>query len=196
MRTRFVTIVFATLMSVNIASAQDWPTRSPTLVVPYAAGAGVDLMGRILGARVAEILGRPIIIENIGGAGGVAGVSRVAKATPDGYQFVIGDTGALAVSQTMYRTPPFNSVADLAPVALIAESPQILLARKDFPADSLQEFMSYAKANQARMQYGTAGVGSPGHLTCLLLNAAAGINITHIPYAERVPHCRISLPAE
>jgi tripartite-type tricarboxylate transporter receptor subunit TctC len=187
MRTGFAAIAFATLMSVNIASAQDWPTRSPTLVVPYAAGAGVDLMGRILGARLAEILGRPIVIENVGGAGGVAGVARVAKAAPDGYQFVIGDTGALAVSQTMYKTPPFNSVTDLAAVALIAESPQILLARKDLPADNLPEFTTYAKANQARMQYGTAGVGSPGHLTCLLLNAAAGLDITHIPYRGAGP---------
>jgi tripartite-type tricarboxylate transporter receptor subunit TctC len=140
------------------------------------------VLGRILSPRLSELLGQQVIIENIGGAGGMNGVNRVAKAAPDGYQFVIGGIGTFAANQTLYKSPLYNAATDFAPVALIAEQAEVLTVRKDLPANNLREFIAYAKANQARMQYGTAGAGSSSHLACLMLNAAIGISTTHVPY--------------
>jgi tripartite-type tricarboxylate transporter receptor subunit TctC len=164
------------------APAQDWPTRPITMVVSFAAGSGSDILGRVLGPRLAELLGRPVIIDNVGGAGGMTGALRVARAQPDGYQFGLGAAGTHAVNQTLYKNVAYNAVTDFAPVALIAEQPVVIIARKDLPPNNLQELSAYAKANQSRMQYGSPGVGSTPHLACVLLNAAMGVNVTHIPY--------------
>ena len=145
------------------AVAQSWPSRPLTMVVPFAAGGGTDVLGRIVGRRLSEVLGQQVIIENVGGAGGMVGSARVAKAAPDGYQFVLGSR-ADAINQTLYKNPLYNFTADLAPVVLIADQPTLLVARKDLPAGNLQEFIAYAKANQARMQMASAGAGSTGHL--------------------------------
>ena len=164
------------------AAAQDWPNRPMTMVVPYAAGGTSDGLARILNHHLSEILGQQVIIENIGGAGGMIGAHRIAKAAPDGYQFVLGGVGTHAQNQTLFKRPLYNAATDFAPVALIAEQPLVLIARKDLPASNLQEFIAYAKMNQARMQYGSAGAGSPTHLACALLNAAMGVNVTHVAY--------------
>jgi tripartite-type tricarboxylate transporter receptor subunit TctC len=164
------------------AQAQEWPTRPVTMVVTFAAGSSDDILARILTARLSEILGQQFIVENVGGAGGMTGVSRVAKAPPDGYQVVLGGTGTFAANQTLYKTPLYNAVKDFAPVALVSEQPILLVARKDLPAANLQEFIAYAKANQAHLQFGSGGVGSGTHLGCVLLNSAIGINTTHVPY--------------
>jgi tripartite-type tricarboxylate transporter receptor subunit TctC len=157
-----------------------------TMVIPFAAAGGVDIVGRIIGARLAEILGRPVIIENIGGAGGMIGSSRVAKAAPDGYQFVLGSVGTHAQNQTLYKTPLYNTATDFAPVALIAEQPILLAARNTLPVDNFKEFIAYAKANQGKMQYGSPGSGSSSHLACALLTSAIDAKITHIPYRGNV----------
>jgi tripartite-type tricarboxylate transporter receptor subunit TctC len=167
--------------------ATAWPTRPITMVIPFAAGGAVDVMGRILGARLSEILGQQVIIENIGGAGGMTGSYRVVKAAPDGYEMVLGSVGTHAQSQSIYSKPLYNAATDFAPVALIAELPLIVVARKDLPANNLQEFIAYARANQAKMQFGSAGVGSADHLTCVLLNATIGVNVTHVPYRGGQP---------
>ena len=151
------------------------------MVVPFAAAGGTDLLGRIVGKRLSEVLGQQVIIENIAGAGGMVGSARVVKAPPDGYQFVVGTT-ADAINQTLYKTPLYNFATDLVPVGLIANQPTILLTRKDFPAADFKEFAAYAKANQSTLQYASAGTGSTGHLFCNLMNVALGINITHVPY--------------
>jgi tripartite-type tricarboxylate transporter receptor subunit TctC len=164
------------------ATAQNWPIRPVTMVYPFGAGSAGDVLGRIFASRLSELLGQPVTFENVGGAGGMTGASRVAKAAPDGYQFLLGSTSTLAVNQTFYKNPLYNAVTDFAPVALIAESPIVLVARKNLPANNLQEFIAYAKANQAKMQYGSAGVGSSVHLACAGLNAAIGVSITHVPY--------------
>ena len=163
------------------ASAQTWPTRPVTMVVPFAAGGGTDVLGRIIGRRLSETLGQQVIIENVGGAGGMVGSARVAKSPPDGYQFVLGSR-ADAINQTLYKNPLYNFRTDLVPVVLIADQPMVMVARKDLPADGLQEFIAYAKKNQDKMQYGSAGAGSTGHLDCLLFNTAIGAKITHVPY--------------
>jgi tripartite-type tricarboxylate transporter receptor subunit TctC len=164
------------------ATAQNWPTRRVTMVYPFAAGTGGDILGRAFASRLSELLGQPVIFENVGGAGGMTGASRVAKAAPDGYQFLLGSASTLAVNQTFYINPLYNPATDFAPVALIAETPYILVARKDLPANNLGEFIAYAKANQAKMQYGSAGAGSSVHLACALLNTTIGVDIPHIPY--------------
>jgi tripartite-type tricarboxylate transporter receptor subunit TctC len=185
---RQLIVALAALTAASLPSAaQEWPTRPVTMVVPFAAGGAVDTLGRILAARLSELLGRQVIVENIGGSGGMIGVSRVAKAAPDGYHFVLGHVGTHAVNQTLYKNPLYNAATDFAPVALIAEQPNILTARKDFPADNLREFIAYAKANEAKLQYGSAGVGSANHLACVLFNGAAGLNVTHIPYRGGAP---------
>jgi tripartite-type tricarboxylate transporter receptor subunit TctC len=172
---------------INGAIAQEWPARPVTMVVPFAAGGALDVLGRILGPGLSEALGRPVIIENIGGAGGMMGASRVAKAAPDGYQFVLGGASTHAVNQTLFKNPLYNAAVDFAPVALIVEQPIVLVVRKDLPVSNLQEFIAYAKANQAKMQYGSGGAGSTPHLACALLNTTIGVNITHVPYRGTGP---------
>ncbi len=169
------------------AAAQSWPERPLTMVVPFAAGGAVDVMGRILAARLSEVLGQRVVIENVGGAGGMSGSYRVAKATPDGYEFVLGSVGTHAQSQSLYKKPLYNAATDFAPVALIAELPLVVVARKDLPASNLPEFIAYAKANQAKLQFGSAGIGSADHLTCVLLDSAIGVNVTHVPYRGGQP---------
>ena len=164
------------------ARAQAYPSRPVTMVIPFAAGGAFDVVGRIVGAAMSEILGQQIIVENTTGAAGIIGVTRVANAAPDGYTFLLGSIGTHAYNQTIYRKPRYNAVADFTPVALFAEQPMVLNARADFPADSLPAFISYVKANSGKLQFGSAGVGTTTHLACALLNAEIGVNVTHVPY--------------
>ncbi len=180
-------LILAGVVAAAPASALDWPTRPVTMVVAFAAGGGADVMGRILAPRLSELLGQQVIIENIGGAGGMTGTARVARAAPDGYQLALGSVGTHAYNQSLYKNSLYNAATDFAPVILIAETPQVLVTRKDLPANNLREFIAYAKANQAKMQYGSAGTGSPTHLACSLLNAVVGIDVTHIPYRGAAP---------
>jgi len=179
---RIIAAVAALLVATAPAMAQDWPTRPVTMVVPFAAGGAFDVIARVFSPHLSHSLGQQVIVENVGAAAGIVGTNRVAKATPDGYQFLFGSVGTHAYNQTLYKKLPYNAATDFAPVALIVEQPMVLLVRKDFPADTLQEFIAYAKANAAKLQYGSAGVGSTTHLSCALLNSAAGLDITHVPY--------------
>lgn len=169
------------------AVAQDYPNRPITMVVAYAAGGPVDTVARIVGARLSEVLGQQVIIENIGGAGGMTGASRVAKATPDGYYLLFGGSSNMAQNQTLYRKPLYNSATDFEPVSLLTDSPRVLIARKDFPAKTLPEFVAYAKTNQSKLQYYSAGAGSGSHVCALLLDEAMGTHITHVPYRGAGP---------
>jgi tripartite-type tricarboxylate transporter receptor subunit TctC len=184
---RLTAAIGALLISTGLAMAQDWPTRPVTMVVPFAAGGPADAVGRILASHLSDVLGQEVIVENVGGGGGMLGGARVARATPDGYQFVLGNMGTHAANQTLYKTPLYNAASDFAPVTLVAETPLLLLTRKDFPADTLPQFVAYARANQAKMQFGSGGAGSASHLACLLINLAIGINVTHVPYRGAAP---------
>jgi tripartite-type tricarboxylate transporter receptor subunit TctC len=177
-------IVFglAMLYATVPAAGESWPTRPVTVVIPLAAGSGLDVVGRLLATGLSERLEQQVVIENVGGAGGMTGAARVARAAPDGYQILLGTVGTHAQNQTLYKHPLYNAATDFAPVLLVAEQPTVLIARKDLPADDLAGFIAYAKANHARMQYGSAGTGSAAHLACALLNSAADINVTHVPY--------------
>jgi tripartite-type tricarboxylate transporter receptor subunit TctC len=177
----------ASALLVTPAQAESWPNRSLTMVVPYAAGGTADPIGRVLAAGLSQALGQQVIVENVGGAGGMAGTNRVAKAAPDGYQFVFGTAGAFAHSQTLHKHPPYSTLNDFAPVALVAEQPIVLAVRRDLPVSNLQEFIAYTKANQSKMQYGSPGVGSGNHFGCLLLIIAMGVHVTHVPYRGGAP---------
>jgi tripartite-type tricarboxylate transporter receptor subunit TctC len=163
------------------AQAQNWPNRPVTLVVGFAPGGGTDVLARILVRKLGEVLGQQVVVENVGGAGGMVGSARVAKSPPDGYSVVMC-TRADAINQTLYKKPLYNFLTDLAPVALIADQPGVLITRNEFPANTLPEFIDHVKKNQATMQFASAGAGSTGHLDAMLLNAALGVKITHVPY--------------
>ena len=184
---RMVTAALAAIFLTGAATAQDYPNRPITMVIPFAAGGPTDVLGRVVAARMSEILGQQVVVENIGGAGGMTGSKRVATAAPDGYQMVLGTVGTHAQGQTLYKKPLYNSAAEFTPVALLAEVPIILTVRKDLPAKDFKEFVAYAKANESKMQYGSAGAGSATHLGCVLLNYLIGANITHVPYRGTGP---------
>jgi tripartite-type tricarboxylate transporter receptor subunit TctC len=173
--------------STQTAPAQSWPDRPVTMIVPFAPGSASDTVGRLLTARLTEILGQSVIVENIGGAGGTIGVGRAAKATPDGYQFVLGGIDTFAMSKALYKKLPYDPVADFIPVALVAEQPIVLLARKELPTKDFKEFIAYMKANPGKLQYGSAGIGSGSHLGCAQLLAAAGVEALHVPYRGSAP---------
>jgi tripartite-type tricarboxylate transporter receptor subunit TctC len=175
------------LVATSMALAQDYPAKPMTMIIPFAAGGPTDVLGRVMAQRMSEILAQQVIVENVGGAGGTTGAKRVADAAPDGYTFVLGTVGTQAQSQTMYKRPLYHAATDFAPVALIAEVPIVLITRNDLPVNNLQEFIAYGKANQGKMQYGSAGAGSATHLGCVLLNYLIGVDITHVPYRGTGP---------
>jgi len=202
---RIMVFVAAFLAAISTAVAQNWPTRTMTLVVPFAAGGSSDAIGRVVADGLSRQLNQTVIVENVTGVGGMAGVSRVAKAPPDGYQFVIGNVGNFAQSQWLYKTPHYDAVKDFTPVGLITDESLVLVTRNDFPVSNFQEFMTYAKANQSKLQFGSSGVGGSNHLACLMLNSRIGIEVTHVPYrnvvqsmqdviAGRVDYACLSLP--
>jgi len=169
------------------APAQDYPNRPITLIVPFAAGGGLDVSVRIQAQRMSELLGQTIVTENIGAAAGTVGSLRVAKAAPDGYTFLIGNSGTHAYSQWLYKKQPYNAATDFDPVGMMTESPRALIARKNLPANNLKEFITYLKTNEKTAQFGSAGVGAGTHIPCVLLNMAIGVEITHIPYRGEAP---------
>ena len=168
------------------ASAQAPDTRPVTLVVPIAAGGGVDTIGRIFAAQLAERLKQPWVVENRPGAGGVLGLDSVAKAVPDGHTMVVIETSAV-LQKWLHKNVPFDVVADFAPVAQMATTPLLLFANASLPVSNVTELIAYAKANPGKLSVGTPGIGSPHHLAVAMLNAAAGIDITHVPYKGTAP---------
>jgi tripartite-type tricarboxylate transporter receptor subunit TctC len=182
-----VGIALASLALTGTAAAQEWPTRPVTMIVPFAAGGPQDTISRVIGQRLGEILKQQIVIENVGGAGGTTGSLRVKNAAPDGYMFQIASVGTHAQSQTLYKRPPYNSAEDFTAVAFLGETPIALTVRKDLPVSNLKEFIDYAKKNQDKMSFGSAGAGSATHLGCVVLNTVMGTNITHVPYRGTGP---------
>ena len=164
------------------AFAQNFPDHRMTMIIPFAAGGPTDLVGRLIAQKMGDVLGQTIVVENVGGAGGMIGSNRVAHSAPDGYTFGIGTVGTHAQSQTLHRHPIYNAATDFTPVALIAEVPIVLVARKNLPVNNLKEFIAYTKKNQDTMKYGSGGVGAASHLGCVVLNTAMGTHVTHVPY--------------
>lgn len=182
-----LSVVALGLMFASAAAAQNFPNRAVTMVIPFAAGGPTDVLGRIVGARMGEVLGQQVVIENVGGGGGQTGSRRVADSKPDGYTMVLGTVGTHAQGQTLYKRPLYSAVTDFTPVALLAQVPIILTVRKDLPVKNFREFVDYVQKNQAKMQFGSAGAGSATHLGCVLLNYVLKTNINHIPYKGTGP---------
>src|SRR5215831_2264570 len=164
------------------AAAQTWPNRPLTMVVPYAPGGSTDLVARLVAPGLGAALGQPVLVENMAGVGGIAGVSRVAKAAPDGYQFVVGNVGTHVQNQYLFAYPPYDAAAEFVPAALLVDQVMLVAVRADLPIDSLNNFIALLHANAAKMQYASAGFGSPTHLACALLNSTLGVDVRHVPY--------------
>jgi tripartite-type tricarboxylate transporter receptor subunit TctC len=164
------------------AAAQTWPQRPVTMVVTFAAGTTPDVVARLVAPHLERALGQPVVIENRAGAGGNIGADSVAKAQADGHTLLVGTNGPAAINKLLYTDITYDSDRDLRPVTLFVRAPQMLVVRPDVPAQTMQEFVAYAKANPGAMDYATTGAGSASHLTMELLKADAGLQIEHVPY--------------
>jgi tripartite-type tricarboxylate transporter receptor subunit TctC len=170
------------------ALAQEFPTRQVTLIAPWPAGGAVDALCRTIGPRVADRLGKPVVVENRPGAGSVIGTAAGARATPDGYTLVMGGSGSLAIGPMLYKSVPYDPTKDFAPVALIGQIPFVLVVNPTMlPVNNVAELVKYAKDNPGKLSYGSGGPGSPHHLYAELLKSMTGIEMTHIPYKGSAP---------
>jgi tripartite-type tricarboxylate transporter receptor subunit TctC len=178
--------VVAALLSIGTASAQDYPKRPITMIVPFAAGGTSDVIARTVAEQMGSALGQTIVIENVAGAGGSTALTRAARAEPDGYTIAIGNAGTNAAAYTIYPLLPFKPDA-FAPIAMVAKTFGIVALRKDFPAKDLKEFIAYAKANPGKINLGHAGVGSSNFLICKSFAQAAGIEVQLVGYRGAAP---------
>jgi len=172
---RFVTAVIAIGLSVTCAAAQSYPTRPVTIVVPFAAGGPTDIIARIVGEYFSKSLGQQFVIENISGAGGTTGITRGAQATPDGYTIMMGHMGTHGAAPALYPNLKYDPNKDFEPIGLAAGTPILIVARKDFPAADLKEFIAKAKDTSTRISQAHAGVGSVSFTTCTLLSSQLGV---------------------
>jgi tripartite-type tricarboxylate transporter receptor subunit TctC len=169
------------------AQAQDYPAKTVTVIVPFAAGGPADVTGRIVADIFSRHLGQQFVVENVGGAGGTVGSLRAARAAADGYTLISGHMGTHAGAPFFYPNLGYDPQKDFEPVGLIAEQPELLTVRKEIPANNLKEFVAYAKANESKLNMGHAGVGSVSYIGCLLLNSAIGIKPTLVPFTGTAP---------
>jgi len=172
----------AVLSISTAANAQTLKSGTLSLVVPFASGGPSDVAGRILAQGMAETLGQTVVVENPVGGGGTVGSLRVSRSTPDGSQFVLGNNGTHSWSQSLYKVPPYDTLKDFTPLGLAVESPRVIIVPNSLPANTLPEFIAYVKANHDKIQFASAGAGSASHVSCILLNAMLGVNVTHVPY--------------
>ena len=169
------------------ARAQDYPTRTVTVIVPFAAGGPADITGRIVADIFTRHLGQKFVVENAVGAGGTTGTLRAARAAADGYTILSGHLGTNALAPAFYPNLGYDPQKDFEPIGLTVEYPELLVVRKDFPANSLKEFVAYAKSNPDKLNVGHAGLGSVSYIGCLLLHAAIGVKPTMIPFTGTAP---------
>ena len=182
-------IFLATLLLAVIApaQAQDFPNKPIKLIVPFPPGGPNDIIARVVGQRMSELLGQPVLIDNRGGAGGVLGTDAVAKAEPDGYTIAITSAGALAISKSLQEKLPYDSLKDLKPVTLVAKVPELLVVATSVPAANMGELIALAKAKPGQLNFASSGPGSMPHLAGELLKISAKIDIVHVPYKGAAP---------
>ena len=177
-----VTLAAAVSLGASAAQAQNYPSRNVIMIVPFAAGGPTDVIARIVTGQMAPALGQAVIIENVIGAGGTTGATRAAKAANDGYTLITGHMGTHAASVPLYPKLAYHPEKDFEPVALLAGTPILILARKDFPPKDLKEFVAYVKANADKVNAAHAGIGSVSHVSCELLNSILGIKPVGVPF--------------
>src|SRR5436189_1793015 len=169
------------------ASAQSYPSRPITVVVPFPAGGPSDVVARIVTDEMGQILGQSMVIENVGGAGGTIGSARVAAAKADGYTLLAGSMGSHVAAPVLTPNVKYDSERDFEPIGLTAHAPAVLVARKDFPAANVSEFVDYLKQNGDKVKQAHGGIGASSHMACLLFNQALGIRPTSIAYRGTSP---------
>jgi tripartite-type tricarboxylate transporter receptor subunit TctC len=179
--------VLLLVAGINGAQAEDYPARTVTIIVPFAAGGPADITARIVADIFNRHLGQKFVVENVGGAGGTIGALRAAHAAPDGYTILSGHLGTNALASAFYPNLGYDPQKDFAPIGLTVEYPELLVVRKDFPANNLKEFVDYAKSNASKLNVGHAGLGSVSYIGCLLLNSAIGIKPAMIPFTGTAP---------
>lgn len=172
------------LVGLSGAQAQDYPTRTATVIVPFAAGGPADITGRLVADIFSRYLGQRFVVENVTGGGGT---KRSGRAAPDGYTILSGHLGTNALAPAFYPNLGYDPQKDFEPIGLTAEYPELLVVRKDFPADNFKDFIAYAKANPEKLNVGHAGLGSVSYIGCLLLHSAIGIKPTMIPFTGTAP---------
>jgi tripartite-type tricarboxylate transporter receptor subunit TctC len=177
---------FLTLILASPVSAQDYPKKVITMVVPFTAGGPTDTVARLVAVPMTKTLKQQVIVENVGGAGGTIAANRVAKATPDGYTILIHHIG-MSTAPALYRKLPYNPMSDFEPIGLINEVPMTLVAKKDFPAKDLRELIAYVKANKNKVNYANAGLGAASHLCGMLFMTAIETDVTTVPYSGTAP---------
>jgi tripartite-type tricarboxylate transporter receptor subunit TctC len=177
----------AALALPGIAAAQDYPSKPIRLIVPFPPGGPNDIIARVIGQKMSEALGQPVLIDNRGGAGGVTGTDAVAKAPPDGYTIAITSAGALAISASLQDKVPYDATKDFAPITLVAKVPELLVVASAVPAKSVADLVALAKANPGQINFASSGPGSMPHLAGELLKLHAAINIVHVPYRGAAP---------
>lgn len=178
---RFLLAAIA-LIFANVASAQDYPSRPITIVVPFAAGGAADTIGRIMADGMSKYIGQPVVVENVAGVGGAIGSARVKNARPDGYTIGLGSMGTHAASVSVNPRLPFDPRTDFDYLGLVSATPNTLFVRKDFPASTLKEYVAYAKANGKDLKLGHSGIGSAPHITIVLLTQLIGVEPTMVSY--------------
>ncbi len=169
------------------ATAQVYPSRPVTIIVPFSAGGTTDIIARILGEHMSRTLGQQFIVENVVGAGGTTGSTRAMRANPDGYTIELGNMGTHATSVALYPSLAYNPEVDFAPIGMVAGLPVLVVGKKDFPPNDLKEFATYVRANAAKLNMAHAGVGSITYSTCLLLNSLLGVKPTMVPFSGAAP---------
>ena len=188
-------MVACALLAPFAATAQDWPNKPIRMIVPFPPGGGTDTVARPLAAKLSEILGQQVVIDNRGGAGGTIGAAVVAKAPPDGYTVLLYSVHG-AVAASVYASLPYDIEKDLVPVTTAAIFPDVLVAANRVPAKTLPELIAFAKANPGKVNCGSAGTGTSRHLSCELFNLQAGIKATHVPYKGTGPATTALLAGE
>jgi tripartite-type tricarboxylate transporter receptor subunit TctC len=168
-------------------AAQDFPNRPVTMIVPFAAGGAGDILARSLGARLEPSWGKPLIVENKPGGGGVVGAVATAKADPDGYTLMIAPSGIMAVNVSLYKALSYDPVADFVPLALAAQTPFVLVVNPDLPVKSIPDLIKYAKEQGGKLSYATSGPGAPHHLFAELLKGMTGIEMSPVAYRGSLP---------
>ena len=188
MKTAIFTLAVAlSLAAAGAAHAQAYPNKPVRYICPFPAGGGVDIITRIVGAKLGEIWGQQVIVDNRSGAGGTIGADIAAKATPDGYTLLMGGAGTLAIGPALYKKLPYDPIKDFAPISLIGTTPMVLVLYPAVPARSVSEFVAYAKANPGKINYASGGVGSILHLSMEMFRSMTGTNIVHVPYKGGAP---------
>ena len=184
---RWIAAAALAACAVGGAAAQNYPVRPIRFIIPFTPGGNTDVLGRILAQKMTESFGQQVVIDNRPGAGGTLGVEQTARATPDGYTIVMGTFGGVLVANSLYTNLGYDPQRDLAPVALVSAPPGLLVVNPGVPVKSVQELITYARANDGKLNYGSSGAGTWNHLFGELFNAMAKTRITHIPYKGAAP---------